>query len=151
MRRLSLTIVPPMPIAAAEEKLAEFRKQQPALWGILSQVDVEVLNVRGGQEGGRIVAKRGYRISISERDAVLFHASYDPTPIEVMVVPLGPADLAEREFKEWWRRHAELRAQLGESGVVLDVSHLGGSEQRQYRVFVAPRFMPLLASSSSIA
>jgi hypothetical protein len=145
MRRLSLTIVPPMPIGAAEEKLAEFRKQQPALWGRLSQADVEVLSIRGGQDGGGVVAKRSYRISISERDAVLFHASGDPTPIEVTVVPLAPADVAEREFTEWWGRHAELRAQLGESGVVLDVSHLGGSEQRRYRVLVAPRFVPLLA------
>jgi hypothetical protein len=144
MRRVTLKIVPSMFVDAADRRFAEFRREQPALLGILSPGDVQRFEIRGCQPDGRVVRKRSYRLTLSEKDAALFQATSDLAPIEVTVVPLGPAESVDREFAEWWSRHVSLRRELGEDGYVVSVSYAGGREEKQYRVFVTARQVPLL-------
>jgi hypothetical protein len=71
MKKVTITIVPACPVADAELAMREWARAHPDVWSRLSDADVDVMEIRGCAEDGRVICKRMYRVTLDEADAAL--------------------------------------------------------------------------------
>jgi hypothetical protein len=71
MKKVTITIVPSLPVAEAELAMREWTRAHPDVCSRLEEGALEVTFVRGCAENGRVIAKRMYRLTLDEADAAL--------------------------------------------------------------------------------